>query len=597
MVHDRKQYRARGREAEAESKVLKTEPTGRNGSEPHRMSFESARTGKPSRYLNGEGRQKEPRQPSEVPQRSGGVSEDGMLGRGGEKTREISAHEGEASKDGTTSETGKAGTVAGEVGVLHSSVDLWASTTHEEPRRNSCAKANDDGKGRGDGEGEPSQGTPAELPGVWKVRELQRTLYQQARKKPKWRAWSLYGDLCRTEILAEAIRQVRENGGAPGVDGMRSEELTPEGGKEEAYLLRLQELLRKKEYRASPVLRVYIPKADGKKRPLGIPTVTDRVVQTAVVLLLEPIFEADFHEHSYAYRRRKQPTQAIDAIREAVMSGRSEVVDADLQGYFDSIPHSELMKLVSQRVSDGTILKLIKGWLTATIIEEDPGSGRPQKRRNRQGTPQGGVISPLLANLYLDGLDKAVNGGQQLKAKMIRFADDFVVCCYPGKGLEMLRRLKIWLAKRKLKLNETKTRIVDYRETCFEFLSFRISKRKSCRGKDYPHVEPSPKSQKKLREAIREEMNRSTLWKDPLEVVSRVNRRVRGWANYFHYGNSTKVFAKMDRYLVEKTRRWLWRKYGQTQALYGEAYTKERLQQNFGLYQFPLYAKWRKSNA
>ena len=597
MVHDRKQYRARGREAEAESKILETEPTGRNGNEPQPMSFENATTGKPSRYLNGEGRQEEPRQPSEVPQRSGGVSEDGMLGRVDEKTREISCREGKSSKDGTTLGTGESNSAAREVGVPHSSVDLWASITHEEPRGNSCAKANNEGQGRGDGGGRASLETPPELAREWKVRKLQRTLYNQAKKNPKWRAWSLYGNLCQEEVVREAIRQVRENKGAPGVDGIRVDVLSEEGGKAEAYMQGLIELLRTRTYRVSPVLRVYIPKANGKLRPLGIPTVMDRVVQTAVMILIQPIFEADFEEHSYAYRPEKRPTQAIDAIKEALNTGRTEVVDADLKGYFDTIPHGELMRLVEKRISDRSILDLIRRWLRATIVEEDPKTGKRTKRKSRQGTPQGGVISPLLANLYLDGLDKAVNRGKQLKARMIRYADDFVVCCYRGKGEEMMGRLKLWLEKRKLTLNEEKTKIVDYTQTGIEFLGFKISQRKSQKGKNYPHVEPSSKSCQRLRGVIRAEMNRSTLWKNPVEVIKQLNQRVRGWANYYHHGNSTRVFQKMNWYLSEKTRRWLWRKHGQSRSIYGKEYCQQALYEKLGLYQLPKYAKWRHLNA
>jgi len=190
--------------------------------------------------------------------------------------------------------------------------------------------------------------------------------------------------------------------------------------------------------------------------------VRDRVVQTAVVLLLLPIFEADFHENSYAYRPRRRAQQAVDAIKVALLEGRREVVDADLSGYFDTIPHAPLMRLVKGRVSDGTILRLIKGWLRAPIVEEDRQTGVKHTVANRCGTPQGGVISPLLANLYLDGLDKAVNGGRQMKAVMVRYADDFVVLCRKGQGMEMQRRLTSWLERRGLKLNEKKTRVVDF---------------------------------------------------------------------------------------------------------------------------------------
>jgi group II intron reverse transcriptase/maturase len=379
------------------------------------------------------------------------------------------------------------------------------------------------------------------------------------------------------------------------VDGVKVEDLAQDAGHRERWLARLEAELREKTYRASPVRRVYIPKADGKQRPLGIPTVRDRVVQTAVVLLLLPIFEADFHEKSYAYRPKRRAQQAIDAIKDALLSGRREVVDADLSGYFDTIPHAELMRLVKGRVSDGSILKLVKGWLRAPIVEEDPESGTKRTVKNRCGTPQGGVISPLLANLYLDGLDKAVNAGRQMKAVMVRYADDFVVLCRKGQGTEMHRRLKRWLENKGLKLNEKKTRIVDFEQESFEFLGFRLSWRKARSGRSYPHCEPSAKSCGKLREAIREETTRSTLWKEPEEVVTRINRRVRGWIGYFHYANSGRVFVKMQGQLRERMRRWLWKKHAKTKAQYGEAYSNERLHDQYGLIRFPMHTQWQNS--
>jgi len=445
------------------------------------------------------------------------------------------------------------------------------------------------------GDGPQGIATPTVPETATGVRKLQRTLYRQAKRKPKWKAWSLYGDVCRREVLEAALWQVIANGGAPGMDGMRVEHLAKDGGHRELWLAKLEADLRAKIYRSSPVRRVYIPKADGKKRPLGIPTVRDRVVQTAVVLLLLPIFEADFHENSYAYRPKRQAHQAIDAIKVALLSGRREVVDADLSGYFDTIPHAELMRLVKGRVSDGSILKLIKGWLRAPIVEEDPESGVKRTVKNRCGTPQGGVISPLLANLYLDGLDKAVNGGSQMKAVMVRYADDFVVLCRKGQGAEMHRRLKSWLERKGLKLNETKTRIVDFEKESFEFLGFRLAWRKARSGRSYPHCEPSPKSCGRLRMAIREETARSTLWKEPEEVISRVNSRVRGWIGYFHYANSARVFNNMQWQLRERMRRWLWKKQAKTKAHYGKAYSDERLHNHYRLVSFPVRTKWQNS--
>ena len=379
------------------------------------------------------------------------------------------------------------------------------------------------------------------------------------------------------------------------MDGERVEDLKADESLRKLWLERLEADLRGKTYRPKPVRRVYIPKADGKKRPLGIPTVRDRVVQSAVVLLLLPIFEADFHENSFAYRPKRRAQQAIEEIKVALLSGRREVADADLSSYFDTIPHAGLMRLVKGRVSDGSILKLIKGWLRAVVVEEDPETAGKRTVKNRCGTPQGGVISPLLANLYLDGLDKAVNTGAQMKAVMVRYADDFVVLCRKGQGAEMHGRLKSWLEQRGLKLNEKKTRIVDFEKESFEFLGFRLAWRKSRRGRSYPHCEPSPKSCGKLREAIREETARNTMWKDPEEVIARINVRVRGWIGYFHYANSSTVFNKMQWQLQERVRRWLWKKHAKTEAHYGKAYSNEHLHDHYGLVYFPLHTKWQTS--
>jgi group II intron reverse transcriptase/maturase len=510
-----------------------------------------------------------------------------MLGRAGGVTRETCSRGAQVSTPGTTLATGKAEAARAGVGVLHISEEV--SVVGMERRRGSCADACEAERERGDGpQGITTPTVPETATGV---RKLQRTLYRQAKSKPKWKAWSLYGDVSRREVLEAAFWQVSANGGAPGVDGVRVEDLAEDDGHRELWLAKLESELRAKSYRASPVRRVYIPKADGKKRPLGIPTVRDRVVQTAVVLLLLPIFEADFHENSFAYRPKRRAQQAIDAIKVALLSGRREVVDADLSGYFDTIPHAGLMRLVKGRVSDGSILKLIKGWLQAPIVEEDPETGVKRTVKNRCGTPQGGVISPLLANLYLDGLDKAVNGGRQMRAVMVRYADDFVVLCRKGQGMEMHRRLKCWLEKRGLKLNEKKTRIVDFEKESIEFLGFRLAWRKARSGKHYPHCEPSPKSCGKLRAAIREETVRSTQWKEPEDLIARVNSRVRGWIGYFHHANSSRVFCKMQWQLRERMRRWLWKKHGKTQAQYGTAFSDTRLHDHYGLIRLPMHIK------
>ena len=377
------------------------------------------------------------------------------------------------------------------------------------------------------------------------------------------------------------------------MDGMTVEELKLNAETRGQWLGNLREELMMRSYRPSPVRRVYIPKGNGTMRPLGIPTVKDRVVQTAMVLLLMPVFEADFHENSYAYRPRKRAQQAIDAIKEAMMSGRREVLDADLSGYFDNIPHARLLALVRQRVSDGSVLRLIRAWLRAPIVEEDRKTGEKKAVRNRCGTPQGGVVSPLLANLYLDGLDKAVNGGKEFKAVMVRYADDFVILCRKGQGDEIQKRVKRWLESRQLRMNEAKTRLVNGNWESFDFLGYRLSWRKAKSGKSYPHVEPSPKSCTNLRKAIREETRWGTQWETAEAVVSRINRRVRGWIGYFHYGNSTKVFGSMQGYTRNRVRRWLWKKHNKKRGLWAGAYSDQRLHEVHGLIEYPLHAVWK----
>ena len=317
------------------------------------MSIENRRTRESSRFIYGEDRRGPGEQPSPTVQRTGGVSGDSMSGRATEETRETCPCGEQAPTGDTTPATEKAAKAWAGVGVLHSSEEV--PVTGMERRRGSWAQESEAKRERGDGpKGILTPTVPETATGV---RKLQRTLYRQAKSKPKWKAWSLYGDVCRREVLEAALRQVITKGGAPGVDGMGVEGLKADANLRERWLTRLEAELRAKTYRSQAVRRVYILKDDGKQRPLGIPTVRDRVVQTAVVILLLPIFEADFHENSFAYRPKRRAQQAMDAIKTALLSGRREVVDADLSGYFDTIPHAALMRLVKGRVSDGSMAR------------------------------------------------------------------------------------------------------------------------------------------------------------------------------------------------------------------------------------------------
>src|SRR6266699_50914 len=447
----------------------------------------------------------------------------------------------------------KAAGVAGEVGVPHSSVDLLYFKGSKEPRGDTYSMREGEAKDAGMA-GATRIATPN------KVRELQIVLYRKAKAQPKYRFWSLYGELLRQDVLATALEVQTGNDGEAGVDGETLKTINASPEKRQQWLDRLREELRTKAYRPSPVRREMIPKSNGGQRPLGIPTVKDRVVQTAVCLLLMPIGEADFHPQSYGFRPKRRAHQAIDAIVQGVHQGYTEIIDADLTKYFDTIPHRELMRMVAKRVSDGSILRLLKSWLRAPVVEEDK-DGSKRVLPNRCGTPQGGVISPLLANVYLNPLDHGVNQKCMGKARLVRYADDFVITCQPGQAQEVLERTARWLRAKGLKLNESKTRLVDIRQEGINFLGFNLTWRKSLKHRRYLHVEPSQKSRQALHKHLGEILNHWTLWKPTREVVKETNQVLRGWAGYFHYRNSTSVMSGLRRYSRARLRRWIWRKH------------------------------------
>ena len=520
----------------------------------------------------------------------GGVSEGGMTGKDSEVSQETSSDiwlQVQPQTPGTSvANPRKAGEVVGGVGAAHSSVDTREKTTREERRSSTRLDADRSKEG-------PEDGGVMPLLTSIKVRQLQRTLYRKAKGNPKWRAWSLYGDMCRIDVLEEALRHIIANNGAPGVDGISVSQFKDSAELREKFLSDLQAELKAKTYQPSPVRRVLIPKANGKTRPLGIPTVKDRVVQTAAVILLLPIFEADMHEHSYAYRPRRNARQAMDQIKSAILKGHTEILDADLSAYFDTIPHGRLMKLVARRVSDGTMLRLVKAWLRSPIVERDK-DGTTRTLPNRKGTPQGGVISPLLANLYLNDLDHAVPQRTQGQAVMVRYADDFVICCRPGKAEAIQARTKRWLESRGLELNEAKTKRVNIRakHASMNFLGFTLNYRTSPRTRrSYPHVEPSAKAQASLREKVSDVLNRSTTWKAPEDVVAELNAKIRGWKGYYHYANSSGVFGKMRRYVNERLSRWHWRKHACSGSIW-EKHNPTELAERYRLYQLPLNANW-----
>jgi group II intron reverse transcriptase/maturase len=490
---------------------------------------------------------------------------------------------------------GEAAAVGSEVGGVHSNddlkwLDLWALNPQTRAYLKSVRRdaTYPHAQQRSEGAGHGSQ----EITTPQKLRKLQRALYRKAKAQPGYRFWSLYGELTRLDLLGHALQLVKRNGGAPGRDGQTVESITAQPEIREQWLAQLRAELQAKTYRPKPVRRVYIPKSNGGQRPLGIPTVKDRVVQMATLLVLAPIFEADFHPYSYGFRPRHNAHQALDAIIEGLRRGKLEVVDADLSKYFDPIPHDRLMKLIARRTSDGSILHLLRQWLAAPVVEEER-DGRRRVLPNQQGVPQGGVISPLLANLYLNALDWAVNDpAEQGHPIMGRYADDFVILCAPGESPQLRERLRRWLTARGLKLNQEKTRTVNSREG-FNFLGFTVRWQRSRRsGHWYAHIEPSTKSQQRLREAVRSHLNHWTLHRRIPEAVSDLNRMLRGWSGYFHYRQSTRVFGKLRWWVRDRLRRWLWRKHRCSKALWS-AYPDELWYGRYGLWPLPVYASWK----
>jgi RNA-directed DNA polymerase len=393
------------------------------------------------------------------------------------------------------------------------------------------------------------------------VQKLQTALHDKAKGSPKFRFYALYDKVYREDVLAFAYECCKANGGAAGVDGQTLEDIEEYGVKK--WLDELAQELRSRTYRPQPVRRVWIPKPDGKQRPLGVPAIQDRVAQTAAVLVLEPIFEADLQPEQYAYRPDRSALDAVRQVHQLLNTGQEQIVDADLSGYFDSIPHAELLKSVARRIVDGAMLHLIKMWLEAPVEETDEKGNKQQSTRNREegrGTPQGAPISPLLSNLYMRRFVlgwKKLGHEKRLAAHIVNYADDLVICCR-GRAEEALAIMRNIMTKLKLTVNETKTRVCKLPEEKFDFLGYTFGRCYSPKtGRAYLGTVPSKKRVIRICETISETTGRDQTRLDQEIVVAKLNRTIIGWANYFCLGPVSTAYRAVEQHARKRLLQWL----------------------------------------
>jgi RNA-directed DNA polymerase len=440
---------------------------------------------------------------------------------------------------------------------------------------------------------EPTNSTP--------LQKLCAALHAKAKSAPNFRFYALYDKVYRGDVLQAAWEQCRANAGAPGVDGETFADIETYGV--ERWLGELAEELRTKSYEPRAVRRVFIPKPDGKQRPLGIPTIRDRVVQTALLMILEPIFEADLQAEQYAYRTGRSALDAVQEVQRLVKAGHRQVVDADLSGYFDTIPHAELMQCVARRVSDKAVLHLVKLWLVAAVEETDE-RGRVQRTtRNKdsgRGTPQGAPLSPLLANLYMRRFVlgwKTLGHERRFQARIVNYADDFVILCR-YRAEEASAAMRAMMERLKLTVNETKTHVCRLPDESFDFLGYTFGRMYSPRtGGAYLGVRPAKKKVQGICRAINDLVGRLPTFIQPEALVYQVNQKVRGWAGYFSYGTITPARQIVQRHVAHRVRRWLRRKF-QLPGLGTSQFTNQHLEETLGLLnprQLPRRCSWAKT--
>jgi RNA-directed DNA polymerase len=411
------------------------------------------------------------------------------------------------------------------------------------------------------------------------VQKLQMALHAKAKESPDFRFYALYDKVYRKDVLVYACKRCKANGGAAGVDNQTFEDIEQYGV--ERWLDELAQELKSRTYQPQPVRRVYIPKPDGKQRPLGIPTIRDRVAQTAALLVLEPIFEADLQPEQYAYRADRSALDAVRHVHKLINTGHRKIVDADLSSYFDSVPHAELMRSVARRVVDGAMLHLIKMWLEAPVEETDERGNQRRSTRNRdegRGTPQGAPISPLLSNLYMRRFVlgwKKLGYEERWEAYIVNYADDLVICCRTGAE-QALATMQKMMSKLKLTVNDSKTQVCALPEEKFDFLGYTFGQCYSPKtGRAYLGTVPARKRVHRICGEIREMTGRSTTSLDPVTTVTKLNRTMCGWANYFCLGPVSTAYRAVDSYAKMRLRLWLRTKHklsGRANGMFPDTY-------------------------